>query len=170
MKITLYMAITADGFIATSDGNSDWVTEEDGQLFEQKILEVGCLFVGNNTFTQFYNDLYPVNGIPNIVLSKNSSNQSDDHKNVHFVDSVSSALDRLKELKLNQALLIGGGITNGAFLSEGFIDEIILSVYPLIFGKGIKLFENTKKTLNLMLLNTKELSNDVIQYHYKVIK
>ena len=41
MKITLYAAISIDGFIAKKDGDSNWVSEIDTKLFYKKIAERG---------------------------------------------------------------------------------------------------------------------------------
>ena len=55
-----------------------------------------------------------------------------------------------------------------AFLKDGLIDEIYLSVHPLVLGKGIKIFEGGEVKVNLKLLGIKELKEDLVQLHYKV--
>ncbi|MFL9826258.1 dihydrofolate reductase family protein [Rhodoplanes sp. SY1] len=50
-------------------------------------------------------------------------------------DDLGSAMDRLGDtFGIKTILLEGGGITNGAFLRQGLIDEISLLVYPGIDG------------------------------------
>lgn len=168
MRVTLYMAISADGFIAKQDGDSDWVSEVDFSNFQQKIKEAGCIIVGNRTFEQYREDLYPINDVTNIVLTSNSSLVS--HDNVVYSNSPQQALDKASEREYNQVLLIGGGITNGLFLKENLIDEIFLSVHPLVLGEGIKLFENTKNDLTLELLDNKELGEGLVLLYYRVTK
>lgn len=168
MKVTLYMAVSIDGFIAKKDGDSDWVSEVDSVIFNQQIKDKGCIAVGRKTYEQFYGELYPVDGITNIVLTKETDKISDQDY-VHFVNSANEAIKKAEENSHDQILLIGGGEVNGAFLNVNLIDEIILSVHPLILSDGIKIFENTLQNVNLELLRVKELDEGLVQMYYQVV-
>ena len=168
VKVILYLAISADGFIATLEGNSDWVSETDAQIFEEKAKKIGCIVVGRRTFEQFYQDIFPLEGVVNIVLSRRSSPKTKDH-NVIFVSSPLKALSVAEKKGFEQILLVGGGHANAAFLQEGLIDEIFLSVHPLILGEGIKLFEDFEKLVKLKLLGSKKIA-DLVQLHYRIVK
>lgn len=167
MKVTLYMAVSIDGFIAKNDGDSDWVSPVDSVIFEQKIKEKGCIVVGRRTFNQFHGDLYPVKGITNIVITsdKRKANKSDE---VIFVGSPEEALKVAQGKGHTEVLLIGGGTTNGLFLKANLIDEIFLSVHPLILGDGIKLFEGCEIKLDLREISIKQLDEGLVQLHYVV--
>lgn len=167
MNITLYMAISADGFIAKKDGDSDWVSEADAENFEQTMQEFGCIIVGRRTFEQYQDDLYPVEGVTNIVLSSDASREPTDENVVH-VASPQEAIEVAKKRGHDRALLIGGGRANGAFLENDLIDEVYVSVYPLILGDGIKLFEGTEKEVKLMCIDQEVLAGELVQLHYKV--
>jgi len=169
MKVTLYMAVSIDGFIAKKDGDSDWVSPVDSTNFEQKIKEKGCIFVGRRTFDQYQGDLYPVKGVTNIVLTSDLSLKSE-NDDVIYAQSPSDAIKQAQEKGHDRALLIGGGTTNGLFLKEGLIDEVFLSVHPLILGNGIKLFEGIETDLKLRFIDQKELGEGLAQLHYRVVK
>ena len=167
MQVALYMATSIDGFIAKTDGDSDWVSPVDSKIFEQKMAEAGCIVVGRRTFDQFYNDLYPVNGVTNIVMTSDTS-RTDDHSNVVFVNSAKNALYVANQKGHDKVMLIGGGNINGAFFSAGLVNEIFLSVHPLALGSGIKVFENFETLVNLELLAVTQLDQGLVQLHYKV--
>ena len=167
MKITLYMAISVDGYIAKKDGDSDWVSEVDNDNFMQQVTEKGCIIVGRRTFDQYQGELYPVKGIVNIVLTKNKiENYSAD--NVFYAQSPHEAVEIAQRQGCKEVLLVGGGTTNGLFLKENLINEIILSVHPLILGDGIKLFEGVEKFLSLSFIGQKKLGEDLIHLYYKI--
>lgn len=168
MKVILYMAISMDGFVAKTGGDSDWVSDVDTPIFEQKIKECGCIIVGHNTFKQFYGDLYPIKGVVNIVVSKSSEVKNKGE--VFFVKSPQEAVSLAKTKNFKQILLIGGGHINGSFLKDGLINEIIADVHPLVFGKGIKLFEGFGGDVKLELVDSKSLDKGQTLLHYKVIK
>ena len=170
MKVTLYMAISIDGFVATKDGGFDWVSEIDAEHFAREIAEKGCIVVGSTTFYQFLHDLYPIAGVSNIVLSSSKKSDPNMPATVLFAANAEQALQLAETKGHEEVLLIGGGHTNGAFLKENLIDEIILSVHPLILGNGIKLFENFEKQIDLEKVRTEELGGGLVKIVYRVIK
>lgn len=166
MKVILYMAISTDGYIAKKDGDSDWVSEIDSDIFNKKIKELGCIVVGRKTFDQYRGELYPVKGVTNIVVTTDKSIESEE--DVVFVNSPREAIKAAKKKGYEKMLLIGGGTVNGMFLKEGLIDEIFLDVHPLVLGSGIKLFENCQVNIPLKLLNTSQLEGNQVLLHYVV--
>lgn len=56
------------------------------------------------------------------------------------------------------------------YLLAGLIDEVFLSVHPLILGDGIKLFEGAETDIKLEFLDQKELGEGLVQLHYRVLK
>src|SRR3989338_1392280 len=169
MKVVLYMATSADGLVAKKDGDSDWVSDVDAAVFDKKIKELGCIVVGRTTFDQYYGDLYPVDGVTNIVLTTDDARKSE-KESVVFVTSARDALEIAKKKGHQEILLIGGGTVNGMFLKEGLVDEMILSVHPKVLGEGIRLFEGGEVDVDLELKSVKQLGEDLVQLRYKVKK
>lgn len=164
------MATSVDGFIAKKDGDSDWVSPDDTANFEKAMKDNGCIIVGRKTFDQYQGDIYPVKGVTNIVVTSDTSLKSD-KPNVHFVTgSVEEIIRAIKQKGHDKALLIGGGTTNALFLKAGAIDEMILSVHPLILGNGIKLFESEEVDIKLRLISEARLEQGLVQIKYKIIK
>lgn len=164
------MATSIDGLVATTDGDSDWVSEVDAASFEKEITQKGCIVVGSKTFYQFLHDLYPVDGVTNIVLSKTKTSDDDMPENVCFAATPERALEVAAAKGHEQILLIGGGTTNAAFLKKKLIDEIIISVHPLILGQGIHLFEKFKEQVDLEQISSENLEEGLVKIVYKVIK
>ena len=85
-----------------------------------------------------------------------------------FATSPKKALALAKARGFGKVLIAGGGQTSGAFLKAGLIDEIFLTVHPLILGEGIKVFEAIKSKKDLRLIDTKKLGEGLVQLHYKI--
>lgn len=161
------MATTIDGFIAKADGNSDWVSQVDTENFEAAIQEYGNIIVGNRTYKQFYNDLYPIEGSNNIVVTTNPDS-IEKNKDVFPVSpDPEEIISFLKSKGQEKALLIGGGNTNGLFLKAGLIDEIRIVVHPLIFGNGIKLFEGVEIEAAFDFISSTQLADGLVQLKYQ---
>lgn len=169
MKVILYPAITLDGFIAKTDGDSDWVDEADDALYQQAMKEAGCSIVGRTTYEQFKSDFEEENRITFVCTSKPLTSKN---KNIIFVSGdPKEILQIVKDHGFSETILIGGGETNAQFARSGCIDEIIVSIYPLVFTDGIGLFGNAKDIeLKLELISTKKVVNGIIQNRYKVVK
>ena len=66
--------------------------------------------------------------------------------------------------------LLGGGEMVSIFLNADLVDEIILSVHPIILGKGIPLFNNLKKRVNVRLLESIPFESGLVQLCYRILE
>src|SRR5215203_3110695 len=66
--------------------------------------------------------------------------------------------------------LLGGGEIVSVLLNAGLVDEIILSIHPIILGRGIPLLRNIQKEVNLKLENSLSFESGLTQLCYKVLK
>jgi len=164
MKVILYSAISIDGFIAKTDGDSDWVSREDIPFFMEEIKKAGCIVVGSKTYKQFSPDLYPVKDVFNIVLTKAAAQK---FAGATTATSPEAAIKLAAEQGFTSMLIAGGGNVNGAFYDAGLVDEIILDIHPLAIGSGIKVFENTSKFSDYEFVASQNLPGGLILARYK---
>lgn len=168
MRVILYNAISADGFIAKSDDDTEWVTEIDWKVFKKMVKKVGCVVMGRRTYEKS-GENFPYDCKLNIVMTKNKDLLKE-KKEVVITDKNPKQVIQLADSRgFETLLLIGGGKLNHSFLKEGLIDELYLGVHPIILGNGIQLFEKEAE-VNLKLLGQKRLKEDLIQLHYKILK
>jgi dihydrofolate reductase len=66
--------------------------------------------------------------------------------------------------------LLGGGEIASILLNADLVDEIILSIHPVILGRGIPLFSNIRKRVNLQLLESNTFGSGLVQLCYGVLK
>lgn len=168
MKVILYMATTANGMIAGSDDSTSWVSKEEWNAYSAMVRPAGNLVVGHRTYDILTKqpDFSEFKGVKIVVVATKEVQLVD--QNHKIVKSPKEALEFLKDQK--QVVVAGGGILNAAFLAENLIDEIYLDVEPALIGKGIPLFRDRNFAANLELIDTKKLSKNEIQLHYKVVK
>ena len=168
MKVILYMAISTNGMIAKSDDDTSWISKEEWDSYSAAVRSAGCLIVGRRP----YHILIKEPGFikfKDVKLVAVSEEDFDTLVPNHFVaHSPKEALELLKDFK--EIIVAGGGILNSSFLAENLIDEIYLDVEPIIIGKGIKLFSEVDFEAQLELIETKRLSTNEIQLHYRVKK
>ena len=80
------------------------------------------------------------------------------------------AVDHLKSREI-QNIIVGGGRQLGlTFVEEGLIDEIVLDIYPILFGNGTALLDGLDRCIQLELISSENLGDGAIRNHYKVLK
>ena len=165
MKVVLYMAITANGYIAKENNETPWSNEE-WESFSEKVKEIKNLVIGRKTFEIMKqgNEFQKIDNPFTVIVSNQKENNS------NFVDSPEQAIKLLEKKGFSKILVAGGGTLNSSFMQKGLVDEIYLDVEPFLFGKGIKLFADNDFETKLELLETKQLSKNTIQLHYRILK
>lgn len=173
-EITLYIATSVDGFIAAEDGGVGWLDEfqsesdegDDGG-YEAFFEDVDALVMGARTYEQVLSfGEWPYEDRPTYVLTH--SEDSPDIDNVEFVDDeVNTLSDRLRGLH-DRIWLVGGAQVAQSFLREGKIDELRLSLVPLLLGDGIRLFGETGTRERLELVSNTAHDDGIVEVHYDV--
>ena len=67
MKVTIYNAISIDGYIATQDQQTDWVSETDWKQFNDLVKKSEVIVMGRNTYQT--SDIFPYDCELNIVMT-----------------------------------------------------------------------------------------------------
>lgn len=167
MNVILYMATSANGYIAKANNETPW-SDAGWESFAQKVSDVKNLVIGRKTFEimQEAGDFEAI-GNPFTVVVSSQKLEAD---NVVFVESPEAALRVLEEEGYAEVLIGGGALLNAAFMQQGLVDELYLDIEPMFFGKGIPLFSGDDFDVQLELLGTREVSKDVLQLHYAVRK
>lgn len=168
MKVTLFMAISINGYVTGQSDDTEWVKDTDALY--QIIADKGACVMGRRTYDECvkYN-AFPYKNALNIVLTHDPRLLSQSSGQTMFVsNSPAEILKLISQQGHKELLIVGGGQINSQFLSAGLIDEIILDVHPIIIDGGIKLFEDSFPRLNLEYVDSKPLTNGLVQIHYRV--
>lgn len=166
MKLTLYMAMSANGYIAKEDGDTPWSSEE-WQGFADAVARTDGIIIGRKTYEIMKAEReFEKIGNPFVVVV---SSQTGSGHGAEFVKSPLDAMRVLQDRVASEVLVAGGGVLNASFMALGLVDEIYLDVEPIVFGKGIKLFAESNFEQRLELVSARQLSKNTVQLHYKVI-
>jgi dihydrofolate reductase len=94
-----------------------------------------------------------------------------DTKEGVFVSDLQPAdlLQQLIVLGREQVVIAGGSSIYSQFLKENLIEDIFITIEPVIFGAGVKLF-NQELYKKLTLIDIKRISDQSTVFHLKVDK
>lgn len=151
MKVFLIAAQSLDGFIAQNQNqkSTKWTSKEDYLHFVEKSKEAGVVIMGRKTYETIGK---PLKDRLNIVITH--SPQKSHYPNLVFTHQPPEII--IKDLalkKYSQVAICGGASIYSLFLQKKLVDKIYLTIEPLVFGQGIKLFnQETETKLQLIKL------------------
>lgn len=178
-KASVFIATSLDGYIARPDGNIDWLNEANGLVPEGEdcgyaafMATIDALVMGRNSFDKVLSfGMWPYGDTPVYVLSSRPLDRP-----AHVPDTVyqlsGSPADLMQQFaqKGLKHLYIDGGATIQQFLSAGLLDEIILTLIPVVLGSGISLFGDVPADVHLACLDAKQYDFGFVQLKYAVRK
>lgn len=177
MKCSVFIATSLDGFIATPDGEIDWLLDPvykdpDGGDFGYTdfINKVDVLVMGRKTFEKVLTFLeWPYQNVPVIVLSSGKVPIPDNLKEkVTVMNSSPEKVVTLLKAEGKKHIYVDGGKTIQKFLQSDQINEITLTQIPVLLGEGIPLFGSIGFEVPLKHQQTRAFKNGVVQSHYAI--
>lgn len=104
------------------------------------------------------------NALPKIVFSQTL--QKADWYNSKIIRT--NAVEEIIKLKKmpGKNLSVGGISISQELMKHGLIDEYLILIQPVIWGKGKRLFENLEKRNSLKLVETKTFNSGVVVLRY----
>lgn len=172
MNITIEMACSINGMIATEDGNEDFLSYRGWKIMIEFLKEYDVLIWGRKTWdnillwgNEYIDDLKNTN----IIILSHSNNLKNELPNVTYCNSIEECLNLCKNLGYENIFISGGATINNAFMERGIVNKIILNYNPYVLNKGIPLFEGNYFENKLKLENVVNEKEGIVQVHYSVI-
>jgi dihydrofolate reductase len=167
-KIILFIASSLDGYIARENGDIDWLPENTASGYGDFIKSIDTVIMGKKTYDQVltFGD-YPYKDKKSYVFTRNNEYSKDE--NTEFVHDADKLVKDILSDSGTNIWLIGGAEIISTFVNLGFVDEIIISIIPVVLGKGIPLFKNIEKEIKLELIKTTDY-DALVELRYKIQK
>lgn len=172
-KNSVFIATSIDGCIADKNGGLDWLQSvpnpnNDSLGYVEFIDTVDAIVMGRKTYETVAGfDIDWPYTIPVYVLSNTLKEVPEKLAEKVFI--VNGTLNEVLadiHSKGHHKLYIDGGTTISSFLKEGLIDEMIISIIPILLGGGPKLFNELPEIVNFTLKSSKTYLGQITQNHY----
>jgi len=173
-KIVVYIATSADGYIARPDGGVEWLSRPQpkgnygiGTFYKS----IDTILWGRKTYTKGIEmgmkaGLFA--GVRNYVFSRHPETSL--LAGFEWVkEPIKPFMQRLRAQPGKNIWMMGGGEIIGAFLDEGEIDEFSIHMIPILIGEGIPLIAPRHRSVPLKLLSTKKFPDGVVYLNYSVL-
>ncbi|MBN1529510.1 MAG: dihydrofolate reductase [Thermoleophilaceae bacterium] len=174
-----YLAQSLDGYLAEVDGGIDWLEDYEGEAelagpdlidgsYDEFIAGIGALAMGSATY-EFVLGVgrWPYAGLPTWVFTSRRlpTMQGADIRFAngpvapHHAHMTAAAGDR-------DVWLVGGGDLAWQFAADGLIDELILTVVPVVLGSGLPTFAG-RLTDPLVLTGVRPFRSGMVELRYR---
>jgi dihydrofolate reductase len=140
MKITLYNAISKDGFVATKDGKEDFIPDELWDLFINVCNQNDVLIWGKNTYAAFKKyDEELIEKFLSLPIQKVILTRDTDYIPDHPFTVIHS-IEEVSNLEKERVLVCGSATLNDLFVDRKLVDQIIVNILPITLNDGIPQF------------------------------
>ncbi|HEX6115853.1 MAG TPA: dihydrofolate reductase family protein [Solirubrobacterales bacterium] len=188
-RVQYYAAQTLDGFIAELDDGLDWLLGYEGSYSGEGPIEPGPMS-GGGSYERFYDGVgalvsgsatyefilehegaskWPYPGKPYRVLSSRDLPVPEgadvrvgpgDAAEVH-AELAAAAGER-------NIWIVGGGGVASQFAEAGLLDEVLVTVVPVVLGEGKRLFDRALPGGPLQLTGTSVFETGMVELRYEL--
>ena len=167
-KIIMGLAVSLDGFIEGPNGEFDWCFSDQDYGMSEFFKRIDTLFIGRKSYevAQAMGDTATA-GFPK-MNEYVFSTTLDKVKDGAFLISgnIKKEVEKIKKKKGKDIWLFGGASLISSLMKEELVDELWLSVHPIILGAGKPLFSDIRERIHLHLIESKTYSTGLVSLKY----
>lgn len=162
MKVTYMLVTSLDG--RTTQGRApgvNWASPEDQQMFKNQLTAFDCILMGSATYKAARAIIQPSPERPRIVLTHApQSFRADEQPGLAFVHATATAVvEQAQRDGHTSVLLLGGAKTAAQFFNAGLVDEVRVTIEPMLFGAGEPFVAMLQTAAQLQLVNCQQLNS-----------
>ena len=190
-KTQYYCAASLDGYIAEADDSLAWLFNYEGSFegegaepgprgeggaYEHFYQGVGALISGATTYEFVFDQLaedseWPYKGKPYWVLSsRNLPVPNGEDIDVRIVNAkVADLYDQMITAAGERNLwIVGGGNVASQFADQGLLDEVLVTVVPVVLGVGKPVFDHRLPGGAMQLMGTRIFESGLVELRYEI--
>jgi len=166
-KVILNLAVSLDGYIEGPNGEYDWCFADQDYGMTSFFEDIDLIFMGRKSY-DLINSNGDINAFPHDKYVFSDTLDPDLHPAVRVIRSIDlkQTVNDLRNDTGGNIWLFGGGELIASFLTQGLIDEFLLSIHPILLGSGKLLFPQLQNRVNLLHTGTETYSSGLVQLRY----
>ena len=137
-KVVYGGAMSLDGFIAGPNGEFDWIVSDPDMDFAAMMARYDTFLIGRKTFEairRMGSEAPPTPGIQSIVFSRTL--RQADYPDVTISTDAERVVADLRTRPGKDIAVFGGGELFRSLLAAGLVDQVGVSLIPVLLGGGI---------------------------------
>ncbi len=170
-KTIVYIATSLDGFIAKPNDDLSFlnVVQKEGEDYGYGafIKTIDTVIIGRKTYDWIMTQVsdFPHANKTTFVITRSERSSIG---NTHFYSGDLNVLIKsLKEKDGKNIFIDGGAEIVNALLMVNLVDELIISVIPVLLGNGVSLFKDGRPEQGMEFVSVKTFDTGLVQLHYR---
>ena len=172
MSFHAYIAMSLDGYVATPNGDVQWLESFNGcdYGYEKFISSIDTIVIGRVTYEQSLTfGEWPYKGNRVIVQSSRPLDNLPSDTEL-WEGTTAELVAYLRERPQGKGVwLIGGPKSIESFAELGAVDFYDIFVMPVLLGDGISLFQVSTRQTRLKLVSSETYDNGVVRLVYEPV-
>jgi len=174
LKVSVYVATSLDGFIARKNGDIGWLTGgERGEDYgyAEFMSDIDHIVMGRNTYEKvltFGGWHYDKKVI--VLTNRGLITPPELSGKIEALHLSPRELLNQMSIRGTKHIYLDGGVTIQRFLRADLVDEMTITIMPILIGEGLSLFGKLDKDVKLELIKSESFNNGFVQSKYKVYR
>ncbi|MBI3258866.1 MAG: dihydrofolate reductase [Ignavibacteriae bacterium] len=165
-KVILNLAVSLDGFIEGPNGEYDWCFTDQDYNMTEFFKRTDAIFFGRKSYELLMRT--EDNPYPEMAKYVFSRTLHDLDGATLISNNIKESVKEIKSQNGKDIWLFGGAKLVTDFMNFGLVDELMLSIHPILLGSGTPLFTNINNRIPLVLTNSQTFSTGLVQLLYKL--
>jgi len=151
-KVVVGMTVSLDGFVNDRKGSvarlyPDLAALAKTEMLQEAIANTGAVVMGRGAYDMANGDFTGYEfQVPIFVLTHHPPKVSAKGENAglsfEFVADLNTAIGKAKRVAADKDVTVVGGASTDKQCLSGLADELHIGIVPVLFGDGLRLFEN----------------------------
>jgi dihydrofolate reductase len=169
-KVIVYIAMSLDGYIAKPNDDLGFLSivqkKEEDYGYKDFIKTVDTVLLGRKTYDWVMKQVteFPHADKTTYVITR--TDRPGIGKRIFYTGDLNALLTRLKHEPGKNIFVDGGAEIVNELLKQNLVDEMIISVIPVLVGDGTRLFKDRRPEQKLELVDAKQFDTGLVQLHY----
>lgn len=174
-KIKLFIAASLDGYIAQTNDDLSFLklVEQQGEDYGYAAFTstIDTIVIGRKTYDYVVKEIgasHYDNGERDVyVITRTARPNSGKIK--FYTGNLKNLVTQLKSEKGKDIYCDGGAEVVNELLKNDLIDELTISIVPILLGQGTRLFKDGRPEQRLRLVDTKAFDSGLVQLRYQSV-
>jgi dihydrofolate reductase len=170
-KVRAFVACSLDGFLAGPDDDLSWLPDPDPDEdygYAAFIAETDAILMGRGTYDVAAGfPEWPYGTTPVFVATSRPLEPA--AGTVKAIGGTPAKLLTAVRKKAKGAIYVDGGTLIRGFLDAGALDELVVTIVPIVLGSGAPLLAGTAERHRLVPRETRTYASGLVQLRYDVV-
>lgn len=172
-KLSLFIAMSLDGYIAKPNDDLSFLqlVEKEGEDYgyAEFTSNIDTLIIGRKTYDYVVREIGAThydNGTRDVYVITRTQ-RPNEGRTTFFTGHLKDLIQQLKTKEGKNIYCDGGAQVINELSKHDLIDELIISIIPILLGDGTRLFQDNRPEQLFEFVNVKSFDTGLVQLHYK---